>query len=333
MQKIYIIGLIPILTFVMVFLIDPISKTHESIIKLEQDFPPLEANNNIILKPKCVNEILNNDIKLNLQDCRLSDDEIKAATSVNDPYCQTETKYCITTSVDIITGSKRKLINEFANNMINIDYGYRLDYSIKTVSGDQIMVSTNDEAIGLLGISNSNPRKIEKLFNFPIGNRCNGGYPELSVWDNGLYYTTEATFFRLLNPKDNRDWREEKQKWILDDVQPTKDNKKEVFHGLLPNKDLADCLICCAGKIFTKMQDVEPIYSTLGVIVDLEYLPKINKNRNYTKAEQCFVDHLYSQNLNQYIWKRAKNDYTEYRMFSIEEWDRILNEFIEVCPN
>ena len=31
--------------------------------------------------------------------------------------------------------------------------------------------------------------------------------------------------------------------------------------------------------------------------------------------------------------KRAENDYTEYRMFSIEEWDRILNEFIEVCPN
>ena len=134
MQKIYIIGLIPILTFVIVFLIDPISKTHESIIKLEQDFPPLEANNNIILKPKCVNEILNNDIKLNLRDCRLSDDEIKQATSVNDPYCQTETKYCITTSVDIITGSKRKLINEFANDMINIDYGYRLDYSIKATS-------------------------------------------------------------------------------------------------------------------------------------------------------------------------------------------------------
>ena len=103
MQKIYIIGLIPILTFVMVLLIDPISKTHESIIKLEQDFPPLEANNNIILKPKCVNEILNNDMKLNLKDCKLSDDEIKEATSVNDPYCQTETKYCITTSVDIIT--------------------------------------------------------------------------------------------------------------------------------------------------------------------------------------------------------------------------------------
>lgn len=172
-----------------------------------------------------------------------------------------------------------------------------------------------------------------------LGDRCDGGWAAiLHLSSKGVYYSTSATPFRLLNPSDVTKWRylygiissvgasDLDIEKVLED-----EGVSKLFHGLRPFDDLENSPEDCFGNIirFSPFNGRAP--TTVAVVVD--YKKFAQTRSQHTDAHRCFADFLNEENIRKWVTpsKFGKDLFTDDAVIPTQYWSKLMLRFKNKC--
>lgn len=192
----------------------------------------------------------------------------------------------------------------------------------------------NFSSIHVFGLRDN---ELEHLSTIPAGDRCNDGRAEyISTDTQHITYSTAATPFRLLNYKDDTDWRHvyllnafsrqgEEKKSLKELAQSANLYLPELFNGLEPYKDLDNCAICCVGNVIKSFNTNSNITLPVGITIDKHYITNKPNHNNYSGCIYVWLTH---ENFKQYKSYRENNKfiYLDYL-----DWEQARKKFTQAC--
>jgi len=222
----------------------------------------------IVPSPDCIQTILDQDARVDAEDCLVEITTLEARDGVSGDG----RAYPI---AEVQTGQY--------SMMIHYTGGGFPDAALKNWP---LSIELNFGGSGwfsyLLVLVETRAGKIGSGFVRQAGDRCNDGnarWDRFSENGNGIY-TRSATPFRLVNPLDETNWRGVSNAMLFDGKDDSAKRKDmlaladpPLYRSWLPYEELENCAACCAGEIVIMQNmigtEVDPgrDYGVLGVVL------------------------------------------------------------------
>lgn len=151
------------------------------------------------------------------------------------------------------------------------------------------------------------------------GDRCNDGLMEISdVTKDEVFFTTQATPFRLINPQDRTDWRRWKLASAMSEYAGDSLPTPPTFNDWMPYEHIINGALACAGKIHKSFNLESNATSVIGVSIHDRSLLMSGGEGELRKCFQAWGNKL---------------DIEDGALIPVSQWNRLLFDLARKCSS
>ena len=282
------------------------------------------AKDYLVPSPSCILSLIENDIMIPANECLVQIQNIKELYTTLSPLGYPTPSF-------EIEGEEQTIFASYSSHQFKDIQNDHWPMNIEINGGgsgwfSHLAIYLQNEENQILGVYAD--RK---------GDRCNDGYARWERFnpkvDQAGYVSIAATPFRLLNPLDEINWRNEWIAWkfATNDREPNKQSfldqaKAPLFNDWLPYEDIANCANCCVGQLLLKQSLVEDAKEVVAVLLDLKAISELDGSSLH--LDSCIANNILSSEIST---KPSVGLTEDVKLVSITEWLVLRDKLVEKC--